>query len=145
MEQSMIKHTNGHTNGNGRAKLAAYVGSGSKVVKKVGMSGTVAFLVVHTIVLAAIFTLKFFGLASDYILAIAAALIALEVVYLAFLTRLKVNIIARDFKEMEAKMQEVREESVAVAKMQRELLYFGHQVKTDQRLSQNGHQRRIHA
>lgn len=104
------------------------------------------FLLVHVIIFALLFALRFFGIASDIILVIAASVIAMEAIYMAVFT-----------KEAAVKASaQLREAVSETVKLERALLYAGHQIKNiqqeldilkkrgDFKSNGNGHQRRIH-
>lgn len=114
------------------------------------------FLLVHAVIFALLFALRFFGIAADIILVIAASVIAMEAIYMAVFTKEAAIKAFGTVKEMEAEMIQLRETASETVKLQRALLYAGHQIKNIQLLldilkkrgdfktNGNGHQRRIH-
>lgn len=121
------------------------------------LNRALVFLIFHAIILTSIFTLRYLGFATDHILIIAAALMSLEAIYLALFTKAIVNKVAGSLKEIERGMTQIREDALETVKIQRALLYAGHQIKTIQldldalkkrnelKSSGNGHHRRLQA
>ena len=118
------------------------------------LNRTLVFLIFHAIILTSIFALRYLGFATDHILIIAAALMSLEAIYLALFTKALVNKATGSLKEIKSEMAQIREDALETVKMQRALLYVGHQIKTIQsdldvlkkrnelKSSGNGHHRR---
>lgn len=107
---------------------------------------TFVFLLVHAVILTSLFVLKFLGIAADIILVVAASVIAMEAVYMAVFT-----------KEAAVKASsQLREAASETVKLERALLYAGHQIKNiqseldvlkrkaDFKSNGNSHQKRMH-
>lgn len=121
------------------------------------LNRTLVFLIFHAIILTSIFALRYLGFATDHILIIAAVLMSLEAIYLTLFTKAIVNKVAGSLKEIESEMAQIREDALETVKIQRALLYAGHQIKTIQsdldalkkrngfKSSGNGHHRRSQA
>lgn len=108
---------------------------------------TIVFLAIHAVIIISIFTLRYLKIGSDVVLLVAAAVISLETICLVLFIRLKVNRTARRIKEVEEEVAHLREDTPDVARIHRELLYMGHQIKTIQNVFKtngNGHHRRVH-
>lgn len=123
-------------------------------LKKTAGKEFYAPLAIHAGVVAIVVILKFLGIASDQILLITVGLISLEALSLVFINRLRVNKALMRLKEIEMQIADDKEEAVDSERIHRELLYYGHQLKTMQaeidalrknnmfKSSGNGHQKR---
>lgn len=112
------------------------------------------FLLVHVFILGTLFALSFLGLATDIILMAAAAIIAMEAIYMAAFTKEAAGGACRSVKEMEAEIIQLKEAASETVKLHRALIYAGHQIKKIQQELDllkrkefkpgNGHTRRVH-
>lgn len=106
----------------------------------------IVFLLIHAVIFVSLFALRFLGIAADIILVVAASVIAMEAIYMAVLT-----------KEAAVKASSQLREAVSeTVKLERALLYAGHQIKniqqeldilkkrSDFKSNGNGHQKRMH-
>lgn len=100
--------------------------------------------------------MKFLGVATDVILVAAIALISMEAIYMAVFTKEATGRACQGVIEMAEEMTICKEAASETIKLQRALLYTGHQIKNIQgdldilkkraefKLNGNGHQRRVH-
>ncbi len=115
------------------------------------------FLLAHPIILASVFALKFLGVIGEPLALLLTGLVSIEAIYIAFFMKIKLNKTMDNLKEMQQEIQDIREDGESLARMQRELLYAGHQIKSLQmdldvlkkansiKISGNGHSRRTHS
>lgn len=120
------------------------------------LNRTAIFLIIHVIVLFSIFALRALGVATDYILVTAVAVMSIETIYMALFTKAVVNKTSDSLNEIKREMAQIREDAYDTAKLQRALIYAGHQIKTIQgdldllkkgsqfKSNGNGHHRRAH-
>lgn len=116
---------------------------------------TIVFLLVHAVILVSLFTMKLLGVAADTFLVAAAAVISMEAVYMAVFTKEATGKACQGVKDMKEDMAMVKDAATETTKLQRALLYTGHQIKNiqseldvlkkraDFRPTGNGH-RRLH-
>lgn len=114
------------------------------------------FLLIHAVILLALFTLRFFGIAADTILMVAASVIAMEAIYMAVFTKETAVKASGTIKKIDAEIIQFKEAASETVKLQRALLYAGHQIKNiqseldvlkrkaDFKSNGNSHQKRIH-
>lgn len=79
---------------------------------------------------------------------------SLEAIYVALFTKAMTKRVAGNLKEMEKEIGQIRNEAYEATKLQRSLIYAGHQIKTIQgdldllkrglKSNGNGHHRRPH-
>lgn len=105
---------------------------------------TLAFLIVHALVVISIFTLRSLGIISDIFLVALMSVISLEAISLALLTWVRVQKLVSNLKEMAEEIKEIHEEVGDIAKIHRELLYLSHQISHQGKSNGNGHHRRPH-
>jgi len=96
------------------------------------LNKTSVFLIIHAVILISVFTLRFMGIAPDYILIAVAAVMSLEAIYVALFTKAVAKRAASNLKEMAKEMAQIREEAYEATKLHRSLIYAGHQIKTIQ-------------
>lgn len=112
------------------------------------------FFISNIFIIALIFTLRFLGLASDYLLTAVATVLSIEAIYVALFTKAAVNKTSGKLMGMEKEIEKIREDASETAKLHQALIYAGHQIKTIQadmdflkkqglKTNGNGH-RRIH-
>lgn len=120
-------------------------------------SGPILFFIIQPVILLSVIFLSLFGLISSHLGLLFFGAISLEAIYIAFFIRMKLSKTVSFLKAMESQMSEIKEDTLHAVKLQRELIYAGHQIKTLQmdldalkkgngiKLSgNNGHSRRIH-
>lgn len=90
------------------------------------------FLLIHAVALLALFALRFFGIAADIILLLAAAVISMEAICMALFTKEAAGGTCRTVKKIETDVTGLKESASETVKLQRALLYAGHQIKNIQ-------------
>jgi len=96
------------------------------------LNKTIVFLLIHAVILTSLFFLRFFGITTDIILMAGVSVIAMEAIYMVVFTRDAAGKAFRSVKEMEAEMTQLRKTASETVKLQRALLYAGHQIKNIQ-------------
>lgn len=117
---------------------------------------TTVFLSVHAVILLSLFAMKLFGVAADTLLVAAAVVISMEAVYMAVFTKEATGKACQNVKNMAEDMAMVKDAATETTKLQRALLYSGHQIKniqqeldilkkrSDFKSNGNSHHRKIH-
>ena len=100
------------------------------MIKNLGKFGLLLFLLAHPAILVAVFVFIFLGIINWHLALLFTGMIAFEAVSIAFLMRIKLNKTIFNLGEMENKIQDLKEDADVLARMQRELIYAGHQIKT---------------
>lgn len=118
--------------------------------------GPILFFIIQPVILIAAIALSFFGLISGHLALLFFAAVSLEAISIAFFLRAKLNKTVNYLKEIGKDMMEIKEDSMELMRMKRELIYAGHQIKTlhmdlealkkgsNLKLPGNGHHRRVH-
>lgn len=117
---------------------------------------TTVFLSVHAVILLSLFAMKLFGVAADTLLVAAAVVISMEAVYMAVFTKEATGKACQGVKEIVEEMTLYKEAASETIKLQRALLYSGHQIKNiqqeldilkrraDFKSNGNSHHKKIH-
>ena len=110
--------------------------------------GTPVSLIIHTLLFLGIFSLRYFGVTTNYILLVLTTAVSLEAIYLSIFIQMSVN---RATESLEDIQEDVIEEEQA----HKVLIHIGQQMKTIQQeldilrksgiLKTNGNGHRIHA
>lgn len=107
--------------------------------------GTPVSLVTHTMLFAGAFlALRYFEVATEFILLSLATTAALEAIYFAIFIQAKVNRNAKNLAEAERSIENIREEEKEAHKLMMQILHLAHQMKNIQKTSSgngNGHTR----
>ena len=90
------------------------------------------FLLVHTVIFVSLFALRLWGFASDLVLAVAAAIISMEAIYMAVFTKDAAGRASSCSKHIETEMAQIRQDVPEILKLQKAVLYTGHQIKSIQ-------------
>ena len=118
--------------------------------------GTPLSLIIHTIFLLGIFTLRYLGVAIDQLILITVAAISMEAIYLTIYTQARLKKNADSLNLIRSEMDQIKNETWESEKSQRLLIYLGHQIKTMQtdldvlkksqslKTSGNGHHKSAH-
>lgn len=120
--------------------------------------GPLLFFLLHPVFLVSVFALNFLGALGGSSALLLTGLVSVEAIYIVFFIRARLNKTVNRLRDMESEVLDMRENEMDMARMQRELIYAGHQIKSLQmdldalkrgngiKLSGgNGHQRRIHS
>jgi hypothetical protein len=116
--------------------------------------GPILFFIIQPAILLTVIALSLFGIISSQLGLLFFGAISLEAIYIAFFIRMRLSKTASFLKEMCLQIDEVKDEALHAARLQRELIYAGHQIKTLQMDLEalkkgnpkhfGGHSRRIH-
>lgn len=126
------------------------------MVSNIKKFSPILFLLFHPVLLGAVFALWIFGFITEYLALLLIGALSLEAIYIASFIWVKLVRTTGHVREMEKEMVGVKEDMADLLRMQRELIYAGHQIKTLQmdldalkkagiKLSGNGHHRRTHS
>lgn len=138
-------------NGNGHTTILQKIS-----VKMTKWVGTPWSLIIHSLLFAGIFSLRYFGLTTDYILLVLTTAVSLEAIYLSIFIQMSVNRATKSLEEVEEDIENIQEETTEEEEAHRVLIHIGQQMKTIQqdldvlrksgvlKPSGNGHQKRIH-
>ena len=115
--------------------------------------GPLLFLLLHPVFLVSVFVFSFLGIMSEHLGLLLVGLLSLEAIYIASFLWVRLIKTTNHLKKVEKEMTDAKEDTVDLLRMQRELIYAGHQIKTLQmdldalkktntfKLSGNGHRR----
>lgn len=145
---------NGQINGNGHQRLTVLEKISFKLTDWVG---TPVSLIIHTLLFAGIFALRYLGVTTDYILLILTTAVSLEAIYLSIFIQMTVNRNTESLEEVEEDLEDIQEEATEEEEAHKVLIHIGQQMKTIQqdldtlrrsgllKPSTNGHPKRAHA
>ena len=114
-------------------------------------------LILHTIIIALVLSLRYFEIVGNFTVVGLAAIFSLEALYLAIFTQIKVNRNTKSLNEAEATIENIHEEEQEAQKLMVQILHFAHQMKTLQhdwdtlkksgilRTNGNGHNQKAHS
>ncbi len=124
-----IKNGNGHTNGNGHNKPGILEKISVKMTEWVGTPWS---LIVHSILFIGIFSLRYFGLTTDYILLILTTAVSLEAIYLSIFIQMSVNKATDSLEEVEEDIEDIQEDAGDDEEAHKVLIHIGQQMKSIQ-------------
>lgn len=119
--------------------------------------GTPISLIIHTFLFIGIFSLRAFGVTTDYILLVLTTVVSLEAIYLSIFIQMSVNRATESLEEVEEDIEDIQEDAFEEEEAHKVLIHIGQQIKTIQhdldnlrksgilKLNGNGHQRKIHS
>lgn len=117
--------------------------------------GTPLSLIIHTLFFIGIFTLRYFGLTTNYILLILTTAVSLEAIYLSIFIQMSVNRATESLEEVEEDIEDIQEDAGEEEEAHKVLIHIGQQMKSIQQdldtlrksgvLKSNGNGHRIHA
>ena len=146
-----IINGNGHTNGNGHHRLTFLEKISFKMTDWVGTPWS---LILHSIFFVAIFSLRYFGLTTDYILLLLTTAVSLEAIYLSIFIQMSVNRATESLEEVEEDIEDIQEDEDEDKEAHKVLIHIGLQMKAIQQdldtlrksgvLKSNGNGHRIH-
>lgn len=147
---TMVKTlTNGYTNGGGHHKPTFLEKISIKMTEWVGTPWS---LILHTLLFAGIFGLRYFGLTTNYILLVLTTAVSLEAIYLSIFIQMSVNRATESLEEVEEDIEDIQEDAGEEEEAHKVLIHIGQQMKAIQQdldtlrksgvLKPNGH--RIH-
>src|SRR3989344_3548715 len=127
----MVLARNGHSNGNGNSnhKFAFLESAAIALTDRIG---TPVSLIIHTLLFIGIFSLRFFGVTTDYILLILTTAVSLEAIYLSIFIQMTVNRATESLEEVEEDIEDIQEESSEDEEAHKVLLHIGQQMKVIQ-------------
>ncbi len=91
---------------------------------------TLLFLLIHPVFLVLVFFLGFFGIITEYLAFLLMGALSLEAIYIASFMGVKLRRTVGNLKTIEEEMTAIKEDTTSFLRMQRELIYAGHQIKT---------------
>lgn len=117
--------------------------------------GTPISLIIHTLLFAGVFALRYFGVTADYILLVLTTVVSLEAIYLSIFIQMTVNRNTESLEEVEENIEDIQEDVTEEEEAHRVLIHIGQQMRTIQHdldvlrksglLKTNGNGHRIHA
>ena len=127
----MVKLSNGNlaTNGNGHHKLTLLERISIKLTDWVG---TPLSLIIHSLLFVGIFSLRYFGVTTDYILLILTTAVSLEAIYLSIFIQMTVNRATESLEEVEEDIEGIQEDVSEEDEAHQVLIHIGHQIKAIQ-------------
>lgn len=116
-------------NGNGHQKLTLLEKISFKITDWVG---TPISLILHTLVFIGIFSLKYFGVNTDYLLLVLTTAVSLEAIYLSIFIQMSVNRSIESLEEVEEDIEDIQEDVTGEEEAHKVLIHIGRQIKTIQ-------------
>lgn len=86
-------------------------------------------LIINALLFGGIFALRLFGLTTDSILLVLAAVVSLEIIYLTIFVQMSANKNTTSLEKAQEHIEEIKENE---EKTQTALIYIGHQMKAMQ-------------
>ena len=124
-----ILNGNGYTNGSGHRKPTTLEKISVKMTQWVGTPWS---LIIHTLLFAGIFSLRYFGLTTDYILLILTTAVSLEAIYLSIFIQMSVNRATESLEEVEEDIEGIQEDVDDDEEAHKVLIHIGQQMKSIQ-------------
>lgn len=100
--------------------------------KLTGWIGTPISLILHTMFFIGIFTLRYFGVTTDYILLILTTAVSLEAIYLSIFIQMTVNRNTESLEEVEEDIEDIQEDVTEEEEAHKVLIHIGQQMRTIQ-------------
>jgi len=119
----MVKISNGHNQFTFLEKIS---------FKLTDWVGTPLSLIIHSLLFAGIFALRYFGVTTDYILLILTTAVSLEAIYLSIFIQMSVNRATESLEEVEENIEDIQEEADEEEEAHKVLIHIGQQMKTIQ-------------
>jgi len=94
--------------------------------------GTPWSLIFHTVFFVAIFSLRYFGLTTDYILLVLTTAVSLEAIYLSIFIQMSVNRATESLEEVEEDIEGIQEDTNEEEEAHRVLIHIGQQMRAIQ-------------
>ena len=94
--------------------------------------GTPASLIIHTLLFAGIFTLRKFGITTDYLLLILTTVVSLEAIYLSIFIQMTVNRNTESLEEVEEDIEGIQEDVDEDEQNHKVLIHIVQQMKSIQ-------------
>ncbi len=132
----MVLAKNGHSNGNGNGNGHSH--HRFSVLETISFKftdwvGTPISLIIHTILFIGIFSLRYFGVTTDYILLILTTAVSLEAIYLSIFIQMSVNRATESLEEVEEDIEDIQEESSEDEEVHKVNLHMAKELKVIQK------------
>lgn len=130
----MVIAKNGQSNGNGNGHSHHRFSALEKIsFKFTDWVGTPVSLIIHTILFIGIFSLRYFGVTTDYILLILTTAVSLEAIYLSIFIQMSVNRATESLEEVEEDIEDIQEESSEDEEAHKVILHMSKELKVIQK------------
>ncbi len=128
----MVLAKNGHFNGNDNSnhKFAFLERVAIALTDRIG---TPISLIIHTLLFIGIFSLRFFGVTTDYILLMLTTAVSLEAIYLSIFIQMTVNRATESLEEVEEDIEDIQEESSEDEEAHKVILHMSKELKVIQK------------
>lgn len=132
----MVLARNGHSNGNGNGngnnhhRFAFLEQAAIALTDRIG---TPISLIIHTLLFIGIFSLRFFGVTTDYILLMLTTAVSLEAIYLSIFIQMTVNRATESLEEVEEDIEDIQEESSEDEEAHKVILHMSKELKVIQK------------
>lgn len=125
-------HSNGNGNGNGHSNHRFPILE-TISFKLTGWIGTPVSLIIHTLFFMGIFSLRHFGVTTDYILLVLTTAVSLEAIYLSIFIQMSVNRATESLEEVEEDIEDIQEESSEDEEAHKVILHMSKELKMIQK------------
>ena len=131
----MVLAKNGHSNGaNGNGNHHHRFSGLEKIsFKLTDWVGTPVSLIIHTFLFVGIFSLKYFGVTTDYVLLILTTAVSLEAIYLSIFIQMSVNRATESLEEVEEDIEDIQEESDEDDEAHKVIIHMAKELKIIQK------------
>lgn len=116
-------------NSNGHHKLTILEKISVRMTEWVGTPWS---LIVHSLLFAGIFGLRYFGLTTNYILLVLTTAVSLEAIYLSIFIQMSVNRATESLEEVEEDIEDIQEDASDDEEAHKVLIHIGQQMKSIQ-------------
>lgn len=130
----MVLAKSGHSNGNGNGDSNHRFSALEKIsFKLTEWIGTPISLIIHTLLFVGIFSLRYFGATTDYILLVLTTAVSLEAIYLSIFIQMSVNRATESLEEVEEDIEGIQEESSEEEEAHKVIVHMAKELKIIQK------------
>lgn len=131
----MVLAKNGHSNGtNGNGHSHHRFNFLEKIsFKLTEWIGTPISLIIHTLLFFGIFSLRRFGVTTDYILLVLTTAVSLEAIYLSIFIQMSVNRATESLEEVEEDIEDIQEDTSEEEEAHKVIVHMARELKVIQK------------
>lgn len=129
----MVLAKNGHSNGNGNGRSHRFSVLENISFKLTDWIGTPISLIIHTLLFFGIFSLKTFGVTTDYILLVLTTAVSLEAIYLSIFIQMSVNRATESLEEVEEDIEDIQEDTSEEEEAHKVIVHMAKELKVIQK------------
>lgn len=130
----MVLAKNGHSGNNGNGHSHHRFNFLEKIsFKLTEWIGTPISLIIHTLLFFGIFSLKSFGVTTDYILLVLTTAVSLEAIYLSIFIQMSVNKATQSLEEVEEDIEDIQEDTSEEEEAHKVIVHMAKELKIIQK------------